>query len=86
MKYSETWENSLGGIHRGQFTRGEFDQVGIHQGAFHIKCVWWKIFEQIGIGMAYLQAFLIAIRGIDTAAGVHVKPFQTNKFELFLRK
>ena len=60
--------------------------MGIHRGAFHIKCVSWKIFEQIGIGMAYLHAFLIAIRGIDTAAGVHVKPFQTNKFELFLRK
>ena len=72
-----------GKIHGGQFTRGEFDQVGIHRGAFHIKCVRWKIFEQIGIGMAYLHFFLIAMRGIDTAARVYVEPFQTSMLELF---
>ena len=64
----------------------EFDQEGIHQGAFHIKCIHWKIFKQFGIGMAYLHVFLIAMHGIDTAAGVYVEPFQTNMPELFLRK
>ena len=79
MKYNETRENCLGlgggggGIHQGQFRRGEFDQVGIHWGAFHIKCVRWKILEQIGIGVAYLDVFLIAMRRIDTAAGVSVE-------------
>ena len=24
---------------------------------FHAKCICWKIFEQIGIGMAYLHVF-----------------------------
>ena len=55
--------------------------MGIRWGAFHIKCICWKIFEQIGIGMAYLfflWLILIAMHGIDTAAGVYVEPFQTN--------
>ena len=55
----------------------------IHRGAFHINCVRWKIFEQIGIGMAHLHFFLIAMRGIDTAARVYVEPFQTSMLELF---
>ena len=47
-----------GRIHWGrEFTMGESDQVGIHQGVFHVKCVCWKIFEQIGVGMAYLHVF-----------------------------
>ena len=57
--------------------------MGIHRGAFHIKCIRWKIFEQTGIGMTYLHVFLIAMHGIDTAAGVYVEPFQTNMLELF---
>ena len=57
--------------------------MGILWGAFHIECVCWKIFEQIDIGMAYLHDFLIAMRGIDRAAGVYVEPFQTNILELF---
>ena len=47
-----------GRIHWGRkFAGGEFDQLGIHRGVFHIKCIRWKIFEQIGIGMAYLHVF-----------------------------
>ena len=73
MKYNETRENSLGENSQGQFTKGggEFDQVGIHRGGFHIKCAPWKIFEQIGIGMSYLHVFLIEMRGIDTAVGAY---------------
>ena len=68
MKYNKTRENSLGGnFTGGQFTRREFEQVEIHQRTFHIKCIRWKIFEQIGIGMAYLHVFLIAMHGIDRA-------------------
>ena len=52
MKYNETRENLRGGIHRG---------------VFHMKCIRWKIFEQIGIGwyglssrigMAYLHVLV----------------------------
>ena len=93
MKYNETRENSLGGkFTGGQFTKGKFDQVRIHRGAFHIKCIRWKIFEQIGLVWLILvwyglsSRFLIAMYGIDTAAGVYVEPFQTNMLELFLRK
>ena len=63
-----------GKIHRGNLPGGgggEFDQVGIHRGGFHIKCAPWKIFEQIGIGMSYLHVFLIEMRGIDTAVGAY---------------
>ena len=34
------------------------------------KGIRWKIFEQIGIGMAYLHVFLITMHEIDTAAEV----------------
>ena len=74
MKYNESKENSLG---------GGGDSPWGTVGAFHIKCIRWKIFEQTGIGMAYLHVFLIAMHGIDTAAGVYVEPFQTNMLELF---
>ena len=68
MKYNETRENSLGGNFTGvQFTRVEFDQVGIHRRALHMKCIRRKILEQIGIGMAYLHVFLIAMHGIERA-------------------
>ena len=61
-----------GKIHRGNLPGGgEFDQVGIHRGGFHIKCAPWKIFEQIGIGMSYLHVFLIEMREIDTAVGAY---------------
>ena len=33
---------------------------------FHVKCICWKIFEQTGIGMAYLHVFLIPMYEIDT--------------------
>ena len=45
------------------------------QGYVSRKCIHWKIFEQIGIGKALLHVFLMAMREIDTAAEVYVKPF-----------
>ena len=53
---------------------------------FHVKCICWKIFEQIGIGMAYLHVFLITMYETDTAAEVYLEPFPTYMFELFLQK
>ena len=53
---------------------------------FHVKCICWKIFEQTGIGMAYLHVFLITMYEIDTAAEMYLKPFPTYMFELFLQK
>ena len=53
---------------------------------FHVKCICWKFFEQIGIGMAYLHDFLIAMHEIDTAAEMYLEPFPTYMFELFLQK
>ena len=50
---------------------------------FHVKCFHWKIFEQIGIGMAYLHVFLITMHEIDTAAEVYLELFQTYMLELF---
>ena len=50
---------------------------------FHVKCFRWKIFEQIGIGMAYLHVFLITMHEIDTAAEVYLELFQTYMLELF---
>ena len=79
MKYNETRENCLGlGGVEGEFTRGNLGGGNLTRwefigGAFHIKCVRWKILEQIGIGVAYLDVFLIAMRRIDTAAGVSVE-------------
>ena len=54
---------------------------------FHVKCICWKIFEQVGIGMAYIFTFfLITMHEIDTAAEVYLEPFLTYMFELFLQK
>ena len=53
---------------------------------FHAECICWKIFEQIGIGMAYLHTFLITMHEIDTAAEMYLEPFPTYMFELFLQK
>ena len=53
---------------------------------FHIKYICWKIFEQIGIGMAYPHVFLITMHETDTAAGMYLEPFPTYMFELFLQK
>ena len=49
---------------------------------FHVKCFRLKIFEQIGIGMAYLHIFLITMHEINTAE-VYLKLFQTYMLELF---
>ena len=43
---------------------------------FHVKCICWKSFEQIGIGMAYLHIFLITMHEIETAAEVYLEPFE----------
>ena len=45
------------------------------QGYVSRKCIHWKIFEQIGIGKAYLHVFLMTIGEIDTAAEVYLEPF-----------
>ena len=50
---------------------------------FHAKCICWKIFEQIGIGMAYLHVFLITMYEIDTAAEMYLEPFPTYMFWAF---
>ena len=47
------------------------------------KCIRWKIFEQIGIGMAYLHVFLITIHEIDVPSEVYLEPFQRYMIELF---
>ena len=49
----------------------------------HVKCFHWKIFEQSGIGMAYLHVFLIIMHKIDTAAEVYLELFQIYMLELF---
>ena len=53
---------------------------------FHVKCICWKIIEQIGIGVDYLHVFLITMHEIDTAAKVYLKSFPTYMFELFFAK
>ena len=50
---------------------------------FHAKCICWKIFEQIGIGMAYLHVFSITMHEIDTAAEVYIELFPAYIIELF---
>ena len=72
-----------GGDSPGPIYQGEFDQVQIHRGAFHIKCITRNNFEEMGIGMAYLHVFFIAMHGTDAAVGMYVEPFQTNLLELF---
>ena len=49
---------------------------------FHVNCFRWKIFEQIGVGMAYHHIFLKTMYEIDTAADVYLELFQTYMFEL----
>ena len=53
---------------------------------FHAESICWNIFERIGIGMTYLQVFLIKMHEIDTAAEMYLEPFPTYMFELFLQK
>ena len=45
-----------------------------------------KSFEQIGIAMAYVYAFLSTMHEIDTAAEMYLEPFLTYIFELVLQK
>ena len=43
-----------------------------------------RVFEQIGIDIIlYLHSFLITMHEIDTAAEVHLEPFQTFMIEIF---
>ena len=53
---------------------------------FHAECICRKIFEQIGIGMAYLHCFLVTMHETDTAAEMYLELFPTYMFELFLQK
>ena len=50
---------------------------------FHIKCIGWKIFEQIDIRMAYLHVFLIITLEIDIAADVYLELFQIYTLNFF---
>ena len=61
-----------------------FVRVVGNQGYVSRKVHLLKIFEQIGIGMAYLHVFLITMYEIDTAAEMYLEPFSTYMFELFL--
>ena len=47
------------------------------RGMFHVRCIRWKIFEQID------HVFLITMLEIDTAADVYLELFQTYTLELF---
>ena len=61
---------------------------GIHVSVFHVsrKCISWKILEEIGIDMLYLHIFFFIIMNeIDTAAEVHLQPFQIYIIELFCK-
>ena len=49
-------------------------RVAGNQGYVSRKYIHWKIFEQIGIGKAYLHVFLLTMREIDTAADVYLEP------------
>ena len=42
---------------------------------FHVNCIYWKISEQIDIGVAYLHVFLITTHETDAAAEVHLERF-----------
>ena len=53
---------------------------------FHAECICWKIFEQIGIGMAYLHVFLTTMQETDTATNMYLEPFPTYMFEPFFAK
>ena len=50
-----------------------------------LESLWANWYWYGMVGMAYLHVFLVAMCGIDTAAGVYVEPFQTNMFELFCK-
>ena len=54
-----------------------------NQGYVSRKCVPWKIFEQIRIGMLYLHILLITMYETDTAAEVYLEPFETYMIEIF---
>ena len=60
-----------------------FVRVVRNQRYVSFKCIRWKIFEQTGIGMAYLQGFFITMHETDTAAEVYLEPFQTYMIEHF---
>ena len=52
-----------------------FVRVLENQGYVSCKCIHWRIFEQIGIGKAYLHAFWMTILEIDTATELCLEPF-----------
>ena len=52
----------------------------------HAKCICRKIFEQIGISMAYLHVFLGTMYERDTGTEMYLEPFATYMLELFLQK
>ena len=54
-----------------------------NQGYVSRKCIPWKIFEQICIGMLYLHILLITMYEADTAAEVYLEPFETYMIEIF---
>ena len=46
-----------------------------NQGYVSRNFIYWKIFEQVGIGKVYLYVFLMTMIEIDTAAEVYLEPF-----------
>ena len=60
-------------------------RVVANQGYVLLKCIRWKIFEQIGICIAYFTFFIITLHEIVTAAEVDLEPSQTYMLELFLK-
>ena len=56
------------------------------RGMVHESVFGEKSFEQIGIAMAYVYAFLSTMHEIDTAAEMYLEPFLTYIFELVLQK
>ena len=56
------------------------------RGMVHESVFAEKSFEQIGIAMAYVYAFLSTMHEIDTAAEMYLEPFLTYIFELVLQK
>ena len=46
-----------------------------NQGYVLRKCIYWKVFEQMSIGKAYLHVFLMKMREIDAAGVVYLEPF-----------
>ena len=62
-----------------------FKFVCFCESCIHVKCFCWKIFGQIGIGMAYSHVFLITMHEIDAAAEAYLELFQTYMLELFCK-